>query len=44
MSDIALDRLADRGADAVQVLALDGEPVFDSINGIYGLERLPIRF
>jgi cytochrome P450 len=25
-------------------LELDGEPVFDSINGIYGLERLPIRF
>jgi cytochrome P450 len=25
-------------------LRLDGEPVFDSINGIYGLERLPIRW
>ena len=25
-------------------LALDGEPEFDSINGIYGLRALPIRF
>jgi cytochrome P450 len=25
-------------------LELDGEPVFDSINGIYGLERLPVRW
>lgn len=25
-------------------LALDGEPEFDSINGIYGLERLPVRW
>jgi cytochrome P450 len=25
-------------------LALDGDPEFDSINGIYGLERLPIRW
>ena len=25
-------------------LELDGEPVFDSINGIYGLQQLPIRF
>ncbi len=25
-------------------LELDGEPVFDSINGIYGLLELPIRF
>src|SRR3954454_10938303 len=25
-------------------LALDGEPVYDSVNGIYGLEALPIRF
>src|SRR3954462_7719951 len=25
-------------------LELDGEPVFDSINGIYGLERLPIKW
>src|SRR3954449_1418670 len=25
-------------------LRLDGEPVFDSINGIYGLERLPIAW
>jgi cytochrome P450 len=29
---------------AMPGLALDGEPEFDSINGIYGLERLPIRF
>jgi cytochrome P450 len=29
---------------AMPDLALDGEPEFDSINGIYGLERLPIRF
>jgi cytochrome P450 len=29
---------------AMPDLELDGEPVFDSINGIYGLERLPIRF
>jgi cytochrome P450 len=25
-------------------LTLDGEPVFDSVNGIYGLAELPIRF
>jgi hypothetical protein len=25
-------------------LALDGQPVYDSVNGIYGLEALPIRF
>jgi cytochrome P450 len=25
-------------------LELDGEPEFDSINGIYGLDRLPIRW
>ncbi len=25
-------------------LQLDGEPEYDSINGIYGLERLPVRF
>ena len=25
-------------------LELDGEPVYDSVNGIYGLEALPIRF
>jgi cytochrome P450 len=25
-------------------LSLDGEPVYDSINGIYGLERLPVRW
>jgi cytochrome P450 len=25
-------------------LRLEGEPVYDSINGIYGLERLPIRW
>jgi cytochrome P450 len=29
---------------AMPDLELGGEPVFDSINGIYGLERLPIRF
>jgi cytochrome P450 len=29
---------------AMPGLALDGEPEFDSINGIYGLERLPIRW
>jgi hypothetical protein len=25
-------------------LALDGEPELDSIHGIYGLERLPLRW
>jgi cytochrome P450 len=25
-------------------LALDGPPVYDSVNGIYGLEALPVRF
>jgi cytochrome P450 len=29
---------------AMPNLELDGEPVFDSINGIYGLDRLPIRW
>lgn len=29
---------------AMPGLALDGEPEFDSINGIYGLDRLPIRW
>lgn len=29
---------------AMPDLELDGEPVFDSINGIYGLDRLPIRW
>jgi hypothetical protein len=29
---------------AMPDLRLDGEPVYDSINGIYGLERLPIRW
>src|SRR3954452_17960351 len=29
---------------AMQGLRLDGEPVYDSINGIYGLERLPVRW
>src|SRR3954454_15555397 len=28
----------------MQGLELDGEPVFGSPNGIYGLERLPLRF
>ncbi len=28
----------------VRDLELDGEPVFDTITGIYGLARLPIRF
>jgi cytochrome P450 len=28
----------------VRELALDGEPVFDSITGIYGMSELPIRF
>ena len=36
----ALTFLAPRMPD----LALDGEPVYDSINGIYGMERLPVRF
>jgi cytochrome P450 len=29
---------------AMPGLELDGEPEYDSINGIYGLERLPVRF
>jgi cytochrome P450 len=29
---------------AMPGLALDGEPVYDSVNGIYGLERLPVRW
>lgn len=29
---------------AMPHLQLDGEPVYDSINGIYGLERLPLRW
>jgi cytochrome P450 len=29
---------------AMPDLRLDGEPEYDSINGIYGLERLPIRW
>jgi cytochrome P450 len=29
---------------AMPGLELDGEPEFDSINGIYGLDRLPIRW
>jgi cytochrome P450 len=29
---------------AMPGLRLDGDPVYDSINGIYGLERLPIRW
>jgi cytochrome P450 len=29
---------------ALPGLRLDGEPVYDSINGIYGLERLPVRW
>jgi cytochrome P450 len=29
---------------AMPDLRLDGEPAYDSINGIYGLERLPIRW
>jgi cytochrome P450 len=36
----ALAHLAPRLRD----LRLDGEPQFDTINGIYGLEHLPIRF
>ncbi len=36
----ALAFLAPRMAD----LALDGEPSFGTIHGIYGLERLPLRF
>ncbi len=31
-------------AQRVRGLELDGEPVFDSITGIYGLAELPIRF
>ena len=25
-------------------IELDGEPEFGTVNGIYGLERLPLRF
>src|SRR5271154_5934783 len=28
----------------IRMLALDGEPVFESVSGIYGLAELPIRF
>jgi cytochrome P450 len=31
-------------AERMQGLALDGEPEYGTISGIYGLERLPIRF
>ena len=31
-------------ARRVRDLELDGEPVFESATGIYGMERLPIRF
>jgi cytochrome P450 len=31
-------------AERMPDLALDGEPVFDSINGIYGLLELPVRY
>jgi hypothetical protein len=31
-------------APRMRGLALDGEPEFDSINGIYGLGALPVRF
>jgi cytochrome P450 len=31
-------------APRMRELELDGEPLFESINGVYGLERLPIRF
>jgi cytochrome P450 len=30
-------------ANAAEI-ALDGEPAFDAVTGIYGLERLPLRF
>jgi cytochrome P450 len=29
---------------AMPGLRLEGEPVYDSINGIYGVERLPVRW
>ena len=31
-------------AERMRGLALDGEPVFGTVSGIYGLEELPIRF
>jgi cytochrome P450 len=31
-------------ARRVRGLELDGEPVFESVTGIYGMERLPVRF
>lgn len=31
-------------APRMRDLALDGEPVYDSIAGVYGLDELPIRF
>lgn len=31
-------------AERMHGLALDGEPVFGTVSGIYGLEELPIRF
>ena len=32
--------LAERMGD----LALDGEPVYGTVSGIYGLDELPVRF
>ena len=31
-------------AERMRGLELDGEPVFESVSGIYGLAELPIRF
>jgi cytochrome P450 len=31
-------------AEHLKGLELDGEPVFESVSGIYGLAELPIRF
>jgi cytochrome P450 len=31
-------------AEHLRDLELDGEPVFGTVSGIYGLEELPIRF
>ena len=31
-------------AERVETLALDGEPVYEGVQGVYGLSALPVRF
>jgi hypothetical protein len=33
-----------RCAEKLGELALDGEPVYGTVSGIYGLEALPVKF